>query len=82
MEFEFVVHHYAEQVFYECQDWSEKNSDRLLPNVSDVLEASNSAFLKELMDSNAGQSGKNIAKGFLRELETLVEGNLMKCQSR
>ena len=76
------MRHYAKDVWYKCEDWAEKNCDRLLPNVADALEGTQSDFVKSIL-GDIGKSS-NIGKAFLRSLDSLINGNLKadKCVHR
>ena len=63
----------------------DKNSDRMLDNVEEVLMGSTNQFLvghDGILSGTASGGSSLIGKAFLSQLNELIKNNLLKCKSR
>merc|ERR1719191_164374 len=77
-----MIMHYAGEVQYSTKSWLDKNNDRVLPEIEDLISGSSNELVRSLADDEDTTKGfRSVSKKYHANLEELLE-TLGSCQVR
>eukprot|EP00746_Dinoflagellata_sp_MGD_P162844 gnl/MRDRNA2_/MRDRNA2_90577_c0_seq1.p1 gnl/MRDRNA2_/MRDRNA2_90577_c0~~gnl/MRDRNA2_/MRDRNA2_90577_c0_seq1.p1 ORF type:complete len:1463 (-),score=363.35 gnl/MRDRNA2_/MRDRNA2_90577_c0_seq1:195-4583(-) len=79
----FIITHYAGEVQYNTKSWMDKNNDRVLPEIEELMSGSSNELLRSFADEDANNKAafKSVGKKYQANLEELL-ATLGSCQVR
>lgn len=73
----FLIKHYAGSVEYTLNGWLEKNHDKIIPELEEILENSSNEILNSIMDteykSRKSASFRSVSKKFTKDLKDMIQ---------
>ncbi|KAH8584595.1 myosin heavy chain [Cryptosporidium sp. chipmunk genotype I] len=73
----FSIKHYAGSVEYTLNGWLEKNHDKIIPELEEILDNSNNEILNSIIDSEyksrKSASFRSVSKKFTKDLKDMIQ---------
>ncbi|OII72559.1 myosin heavy chain [Cryptosporidium ubiquitum] len=73
----FSIKHYAGSVEYTLNGWLEKNHDKIIPELEEILENSSNEILNSIIDSEyksrKSASFRSVSKKFTKDLKDMIQ---------
>ncbi|OII77157.1 myosin head family protein [Cryptosporidium andersoni] len=73
----FTIVHYAGSVNYTLSEWLDKNHDKIIPELEEILEKSSNQILHAMLDPEYRQkktaSFRSVSKKFTRDLKDMIQ---------
>ncbi|KAJ1611954.1 myosin heavy chain [Cryptosporidium canis] len=73
----FSIRHYAGSVEYTLNGWLEKNHDKIIPELEEILENSSNEILTSIIDteykSRKSASFRSVSKKFTKDLKDMIQ---------